>query len=765
MAKNADKYFKTDAWCILEEGFNPEYGEVAESIFSQGNEYMGTRGYFEEGYSGSHLIGSYFNCIYERIEHPHTGYKGTVNTTEYMVNSVNWLYTRISLDGEKLDLAKSSFRDFKRVLDLRTGLLTRSFVWQTESGREIELTFERLISMNHIETGLQRITMKALNFRGVADLELGLDFAEPHQNTGESIWICSEHRTKERYFSIMGETPVTGQNVFSSCLIQGDIEFEKNRIDDKFTGGSYKVTLVPEKEQVITRFVHNYVSRTHEDLSLFLTQKASAETVLAELDFDRIREESADWWTKVWENSDITIEGDDLNQQGIRYCIFQMFQTYHGAVDGANIGAKGLTGESYNGNAFWDTETYCLPFYMSNNPKAVKNLLTYRYKTLGEAKKRARELDCEGAFYPIATISGRECCNLWQHASLQLQASTAVAYGIWFYEKNTDDLDFLKTQGAEMLVEISRMLATRGDFSADGSRYGFYGVMGPDEFQMMVHNNCYTNYMGRLTLNYTLEVLALIEENSKEDYEALVSRLGIKTEEVTFWKKIADRMYIPYDPETKLFEQSDGFFKMPHIDVDSIPVEDFPLYHNWTYDRIYRNDMIKQPDVLMMMFLLNSSFTTEELLHNYEYYEPRCIHESSLSPSVHSVLANQLHKYEEAFSFFQFATRMDLDNYNRNTREGLHTTSIAAAWINIVYGFGGMRLDGDGICFSPSLPNAWTSYSFRVTIGQSVIRVTVTAGEVQFDLLTGNDLVFAIYGQPYTLGKEGLLLAIPKEWR
>jgi len=212
---------------------------------------------------------------------------------------------------------------------------------------------------------------------------------------------------------------------------------------------------------------------------------------------------------------------------------------------------------------------------------------------------------------------------------------------------------------------------------------------------------------------------------------------------------MAARMRIPYEKETMVYEQHEGFFDLPHIDIHSIPVTDFPLYHHWSYDRIYRNDVIKQPDVLMFMFLYNREFTEAEKKANYEYYEPRCIHESSLSPSIHSVLASELGKHDEAFNFFSFATRMDLDNYNRNTREGLHTTSIAAAWVNILYGFGGMRSDGDMIEFAPTIPSAWNSYSFHVTVDEAVLGFTIDKTKVTVKSTNGKTAHIKIYGKDY----------------
>ncbi len=210
---------------------------------------------------------------------------------------------------------------------------------------------------------------------------------------------------------------------------------------------------------------------------------------------------------------------------------------------------------------------------------------------------------------------------------------------------------------------------------------------------------------------------------------------------------------------TGIYEQHDGYFDLPHIDVDAIPEADFPLYNHWSYDRIYRNDMIKQPDVLMFMFLHNQQFSLECKRANYEYYEPRCIHESSLSPSVHSILAAELGKHEEAFEFFRFATRLDLDDYNRNTREGLHITSIAAAWLNIVYGFGGTRTDGELLCFSPTLPSAWRSYSFRIVFRGATIRVTATEDQADFQAHGATPIAVRIYGETHVL--DGDVLALP----
>lgn len=749
MAKIADCYFKIDPWKIVEEGFNPEYALTAESIFSLGNEYMGVRGYFEEGFTGERLLGSYFNGIYERQKAPAPGYKGIVQDTEFMVNSLDWLYLRVIAGEERLDLATADYSDFVRVLDLKTGLLTRQFLWKTKKG-DIEIKLERLVSMVHKEEAAQRLTFASKNYQGQISVLAGLDFNTTHGGEQMTLWDCYDQKAEEDRCSIKGKTIATNMEVESYCQLKGslvDKAAKESVVEDKLVVMKYTCILGSGENLVLEKDIINITELAQKEGTL-----TDPKSRLVAMNFEGLYEDNVTWWEETWKKSDIEIQGDEENQQGIRFCIFQMFQTYHGAVQGTNIGAKGLTGEAYNGNAFWDTETYCLPFFLFHDRQAAKNLLYFRYATLDEARKRAEELDCKGAFYPIATISGRECCSLWQHASLQLQASTAVAYGIWLYEKVTKDTSFTQEYGLEMLLEICRMLATRGDYDADGIHYGFYSVMGPDEFQMMVNQNCYTNYMGQFTLRYTLDVIDRMKSSNPKELQRVFQKVGYEEKEGLDWKQKAEAMYIPFDEERQLFEQHEGYFKLPHVDVDEIPIEDFPLYHHWSYDRIYRNDMIKQPDVLMFMLMFNTGFSEEVLRKNYEFYEPRCIHESSLSPSVHSILASQLGKEEEAFEFFKFATRMDLDNYNRNSGEGLHTTSIAAAWMNIVYGFGGLRCDGEMLSLSPSVPKQWEGYKFHIVYDSEVICVEVKKEKTYLHTL-GNGLVkLKIYNQEALIG-------------
>jgi maltose phosphorylase len=742
--KNADQYLKIHPWKITEEGFHPDHSEISESLFSLANEYQGVRGFFDEGYTGTSLVGVYLNGIYEERFTEGTAYKGISNRLAFMVNTVNWLATRISLEGETLDLAVSRFHGFQRELDFRTGELSREFIWETQSGKHLKLTFSRLLSMDTPELACQKIEMIALDFDGRVTLTSGLDFAVPHRSFGHNFWECPRCENG----AILGVTESIHHRLFAGMKISTPGESREIR-DEKYVGFRVEIPLHSGQPQTFEKRVILYSARDPEQPLAEAWERGLTLLNESTQTYAEVFQENTHYWQEFWAKSDIHIDGDAETQQGIRFCIFQMQQTYRGVVPGANIGAKGLTGEAYNGNAFWDTETYCLPFYLFSNPRAAKALIDFRYKTLPQAKARAHDLDCAGACFPIATSDGTESCTLWQHASLQLQPTTAVAYAIWHYVKITGDSAFLQGEGGELLVEICRFLATRGQWSPQG-KFGYYAVMGPDEFQMMVNNNAYTNYMARRTFEYTLSVLRAGE----------AGQFGVNAEEMADWERMAQAMILPYDPQTGLYEQHEGFFRLPHIDVDAIPVTDFPLYYHWAYDRIYRNDMIKQPDVLMFLFLYNQSFSREEKRANYEYYEPRCIHESSLSPSVHSILAQELGKTSEAFDFFRFAARIDLDNYNRNSGEGIHTTSIAAAWMNIVYGFGGMRSDGDVLSFQPTIPAHWSGYGFQIAYRGSRIQIEVKQKEASLRVSEGQPVTVKVAGNLVQLDQKGISIEL-----
>lgn len=725
MAKEAKKYFKVNPWKVIENGFDKQQGRVGESIFSLGNEYMGIRGQFDECYSGDKLIGSYFNGVYEDkpLSYPEY-FNGLAKRCCFMINANNWLYTRIFLDDEEIDLNKIEVNDFYRELDMKKGIVKRSF-----SYKGVYFEFERFVSINYHYIGGQRITFKSDTKHKII-VQSGIDFTPIHEEEGKNYWIESEKGNDY----IICKTQSSGQRIYSK--FKTNYKYNNVIKEDKLLVQEYNFEL--NGELVFDKVVYNFVERDSAK-EIILSE---AEKYLKKV-YDEYKSEHIARWAEIWEHSDIEINGDDENQQGIRFCIFNMHQTYHGDDGRLNVGAKGLTGEKYSGWTFWDSETYCLPFYMFNNPKAAKNLLLYRYNTLMQAKERAIEQGCKGACYPMVTIDGTESCGVWQHGNLEIHVTAAVAYGVWHYVRNSGDEEFLKNYGIELLVETSRYFASRGGWSPKTGEFGLYGVMGPDEFHMMVHNNTYTNYMVKKNFDYTIEMV------KKYNFD-------VDENELNTWQNMADKMRINYDAETKLFEQHDGYFDLPEYDVKSMDPNKVPVYKYWAYDSIFRVNMLKQPDVVLMQFFYSKDFTIEQKKANFDYYESRCSHESSLSPAVHSIMAAETGNLEMAEEYMAYGSRIDIDDYNRNTHQGLHVTSMAAAWMNIVYGFGGMRSDGDILYFSPKIPSKWDKYSFTIVVKGNVLKVEVSKNKAIFKLINDSCINVDICGKNYTVTKEGV---------
>lgn len=749
MGKIKNRYLEVNPFSVSEKGFHKDRNQVSESIFSLGNEYCGVRGFFEEGVSLPSLIGTYYNGIIEySLEETPAAYKGIVKRSHFTINSTNFLKITLLIDGEKLDLAKVDFSSFYRNLDFKSGLYRREFIWHTSSKANVKIAFERMLGMKSPKQAFQTISLESDKNVQVS-ICFSLDGTILHWGN-HCYWNKKEEFCNDNGYGLLLFTPTTHQALLSQMKIDSSFKPTKVETKDKEINVYYEFALEKNKEEIFTRYVSNIIDKHSQDHVELMKEEAKEElSSLLEKGKEGLIGENKEFFLDANKKSDIEIDGDEEDQQGIRFCLFNLQQAYSGIAPDNNIGAKGLSGEAYSGHAFWDSETYCLPYYLFSNQKAAKDLLLFRYNTLEQAKARAKDLDCLGAAYPIATRNGEEACTLWQHASTQLQPTTAVAYALFHYMNLYEDKKFMEDYGMEMLIEISRFLLTRGQWNQNHTHFGYYGVMGPDEFEVMVNHNTYTNLMAKKTFEYVLSLLS----DKDYDFSKVKEKCSFKEEEVNQIKEASDKMLILYDENTHLFEQHQGFYDLPHIDVDKIPVTDFPLYSHWSYDRIYRNDMIKQPDVLMFLFLYNQDFDLETKKANYEYYEPRCIHESSLSPSIHSILAQEIGKEDEALSFFGFATRLDLDDYNRNTCEGLHMTSIAAAWMNIVYGFLGLRSDKKELSVSPSLPSRWNHYSVKLTYRGSLLRFDVYKDRL---LITnsGSKVTIKIYGQSKEIGSS-----------
>lgn len=779
--KTSDKYFKVDPWLVAEEGFEPAKQRLSESIFSLANEFMCVRGYFEEGYSGDHLLGSYFSQLYDMldVDYPQV-FKGFVSEVAAMITAVDWLYTRISVDGETLDLATSEFSGFRRVLDMREATLTRELVWTTRSGKSLKLKFVRFTDLRETAAGCQRIVLEPIGFSGEATIVSGADFNtiyelasgwDQTQGSGagarasaasrEELLKTANFWTEERrgragdICAVQARTRKSGCRLFSSFRVSANQDLETALVErDKFIGLEAKLKLTRGEAVVFDKVAVNRWEQT-EDAGKAWSGGMELARRLAGLGFESALEEHRREWKRFWDRMDIEIEGDPELQQGVRYSLFAMYINYHGESERRNVLCK-LGGEVYSGVNFWDTEVYCHRMYMFLDPAIARKLLMYRYHYLPRAIENAKRIDLEGARYPFSTITGYEDSGTWQHVDLEIHQNGAVFYAIWHYDRICGDKGFLYREGIEMLLQMCRCMASAGGWSPAKGDFGFYGVMGPDEFHMMVNHNCYTNYLGKRMFEYALEVLAEMEEAAPELRKAVVDKVALRPEETAEWKRMAEKMRIPKDEESGIYEQHAGYFDLPHVDVKSIPMSQVPIYKNWAYIRIFRLDMLKQPDFLNLPYFFSQDFTMEEKRANYEFYEARTSHESSLSPSLHSILAAELGKRQEAYDFLAYAARLDLDNYNRNTEQGIHSSSAAGVWASMVSGFGGMRTDAPKLMFAPSIPKQWKAFRFKVSYQGSLLSVEVGGGKARFRVDEGESATILIYGKEATVTSAGV---------
>jgi maltose phosphorylase len=776
LPKTPISYFRGDPWTIVEEGFDPAYQRVSESVFSIANEFMGVRGYFEEGYAGDHLLGSYFNHLYERMDiHHDQVFKGFVTSGAAMVNAVDWLYTRLWVDGEQLNLATSAYHDFTRRLDMRAGVLTRDFVWQTRSEKHLKVTFMRFADMQSTRLGCQRIVLEPLDFSGTVQVRIGLNFGTHYEigagwdQTGSAeragqdgvvnFWKCRKKAAADGGWAIQAETLRSGHQLFSAFLLRTDEPVETALVeDDKFIGVDFSADVTNGQPTTIERIVVNEWAETPDVEGLWKSGlellRGRATATVADLLTEHVA-----FWSRTWDVLDIEIDGDPAVLQGLRFSTFQTYQSYHGENADLNALCKGMTGEVYYGWVFWDSEIYTHRLMMFVNPPAARQLLLYRYHRLEQAMERARQLDCEGARFPFATITGTEDSGTWQHVDIEIHSDLAVAYAIWHHGAILGDRDFLYREGIEMLLQICRYLASAGGWSPSAGDFGFYGVMGPDEFHMMVNHNCYTNVLAKKAFEYTLAVLDELSAEAPDLYRDALAKTNLAAEEPSRWAEMARKMRIPKDETTGILEQHAGYFDLPHVDLEHFPPDQIPIYKHWAYVKIFRHNMIKQPDVLNLMYFFSQDYTLEEKRANYEFYEARTIHESSLSPSLHAILATELGKLDDSYRFFEYGARMDLDNYNRNTDQGLHVTSAAGVWASMVFGFGGVRTDAEQLILAPALPAQWRSYRFRLHYRGALLEVRVDADRVDIRALHGGPVSVTVYGRDCEIDLRGICVS------
>ncbi|MET3547318.1 maltose phosphorylase [Paenibacillus favisporus] len=759
------QYLTLDPWNIIEEQYDPQQQEISESVFSIGNGYMGQRANFEEAYSGPSLQGSYMAGVYypdkTRVGWWKNGYP------EYfakVLNSTNWIGIGISVNGTELDLAACQVKSFRRVLNMKEGTLSRSFTATLPDGKEIRVEAVRFVSLARHEIGAVRYAVTPLNFSGTLTVTpyLDGDVQNKDSNYDEKFWVEVHKEVTADNAALTVRTKkldfhVTSVMTFEIHQNGAKLALEPEQIEqEKYAGYRVQVEAKQHEETVIYKYVANVTSRDYGYAQL-LDAGRSALQEAAAAGFGHLYEEQVQAWAAKWRESDIVIEGDVAAQQAIRFNIFQLNQTYTGEDDRLNIGPKGFTGEKYGGSTYWDTEAYCLPFYLSTADAAIaRNLLIYRYKHLEKARENARKLGfAKGALYPMVTMNGEECHNEWEITFEEIHRNGAIAYAIYNYVNYTGDDSYLAQYGVEVLVEISRFWEERVNYVPAKDQYMILGVTGPNEYENNVNNNWYTNRIACWTMEYTLQVLSGLQASDPAHYEELVAKLALAPEETAKWGDILAKMYYPVDAERGIFLQQDGF-----LDKDLTPVKDLdpsnlPLNQNWSWDRILRSAYIKQADVLQGLFFLGDRYDLDTKKRNFDFYEPLTVHESSLSPCVHSIIACELGYREKAYEMYLRTSRLDLDNYNNDTEDGCHITSMAGTWMSVVHGFGGLRVKDGVLHLNPFNPGHWSAFSFKVMFRGARLQVTVGEQDVTVTNETETPTSISVYGRGYQLGGLG----------
>ncbi len=692
-----------NTWNIIIEGFNKADITKHESIFSLGNGAMGMRANFEEDYTGDTLQGSYIGGVYypdkTRVGWWKNGYP------EYfakVLNAPSWIGLHIKINGELLDLNTClEVKNFRRQLNMKEGWYERSFTAMLPNQQEIQVKILRFLSLRYDELGTLRYEITPITTEATIEIESYLDsgIKNSDANWDERFWNTLEISSEDNFATILAETKKTRFKVHT--FMQNDLFIDNEALSitpkenkkENYIGLQYEVKV--KQNQTFRIEKYGGYSRSNDYSTL---PKSIAL-------FDNLLEKQKEDWAAIWETSDIVIEGDEKAQQGIRFNIFQLNQTYSGKYAHLNIGPKGFTGEKYGGSTYWDTEAYCLPFYMATKGAEVaRNLLMYRYNQLDKAIENAQKLGFTGgaALYPMVTMNGEECHNEWEITFEEIHRNGAIAFAIYNYTRYTGDESYIKDYGIEVLIAIARFWAQRVSFSAEKQKYVILGVTGPNEYENNINNNFYTNYLASWCLRYAAEQVITLQKE------------GITKEETQQWLHIAQNIYLPYSEKYGVYLQQDGFLDKDLKPVSAIPAEERPLNQHWSWDRILRSPYIKQADTLQGFYFFEDHFTKEELQRHYEFYEPFTVHESSLSPCVHSVLASALGKTDEAYTLYLRTARLDLDDYNKEVHEGLHITSMAGTWLSIVEGFAGMRVKNSELHFTPRLPKHWKSLSFKV---------------------------------------------------
>lgn len=768
--------YPVEVWDITEQEFQKENNYRNETTFALSNGYIGTRGTFEEAYPfdiDTGLEGNFVNGFYES-EHIRYGEAnfGSPLLSQSLLNLPNLKETRVLLDGELFSMKEGSVEEYKRTLHMKEGVLERTLVWTSPKGKKTKIRISRLVSFARKNIMVIRYEVTPLNYSGSIEFvsKLSADVENHTRKTNPIVDYGPFGRrlekrnlwAKEDRLYYEGET--IGSHLTMACGSAHTILSQKETVkaDWKADMGELEASLSctlegTEGESIVLEKFICYTTQLDmpkEELEVFVTEELNR---ARQEGYSYLEERQKEYMESFWKIADVRIKGNEALQQGIHFNLFHIIQSA-GRDGRTGMGAKGLSGEGYEGHYFWDTEMYVLPVLVYTEPEAARHLLDYRYSTLDQARSRARILGHEkGALYPWRTINGEEASTYYPLGTAQYHINGDISYALSLYLQVTGDVEYLKEKGAEILIETARVWADVGSFAkCKGGKYCICDVTGPDEYNVLVDNNFYTNLMARENLRDAVNAVEYLETHAPECLKALEEKLEFSTEETLLWKEIIEKMYFPYDEERQVYPMDDGFMMRKPWDENKIPPEKRAwLYENYHPLFIMRHRMSKQADAILGMYLHSNLFTKEEIKRNYDFYQEVTLHHSSLSTCIFGIVACSIGYLEEGYEYFSQSARMDLDDYHNNFYAGIHAANMAGTWQAIVNGFAGVRCQNSKLTFEPSIPKEWAEYAFRLRFRGTLLEIQISKKEAKFTVIEGTVIQFSVDGKEITLQGEG----------
>lgn len=748
--------YPVEPWRVRETALHLDVLAQSESVFALANGHIGLRGNLDEGEPYG-LPGSYLNGVYESRPLPfaEAGY-GYPEAGETVINITNAKVIRLLVDDQPFDVRYGEVRAHERVLDFRDGLLRRRVEWVSAGGRGIAIRSTRLVSFVQRSVAAICYEVEALDqaLRVVLQSELVANEALPAANGDprasailEAPLRSEEHGCVDAKAALAHRTEKSGLRL--SVAMNHHVEGPPStQVSSESFPDLARVTvaasLAPGERLRLVKFVAYGWSAARSEPAV-RDQVAAALTGAVQTGWAGLVAEQRTYLDAFWAGADVEVEGDPEIQQAVRFALFHVLQA--GArAEGRAIAAKGLTGPGYDGHAFWDTETYVLPVLTYTAPDAVAHALKWRHSTLVMARARARQLGLRGAVFPWRTIAGAECSSYWPAGTAAFHVGADIADAVVRYVEATGDERFERDVGLELLAETARLWCSLGHHDAEG-RFRIDGVTGPDEYSAVADNNVFTNLMAKHNL--------VSAAGAAEHHPDEARQLGIDEDEMATWRDAARAMFVPYDDALGVHPQAEGFTHHEVWDFAATTDEQYPLLLHVPYFDLYRKQVVKQADLVLAMHLRGEEFTEEEKAANFAYYEALTVRDSSLSASTQAVIAAEVGHVELAYDYLAEAALMDLDDLERNTRDGLHVASLAGTWIALVAGLAGMREIGGTLSFSPRLPEGITRLSIGINLRQRILRLDVTAETTTYRLAEGDAVEVFHHGQVVSVSAEG----------